>query len=185
MDGGAEARYAAPRFRPGGSVRASIDRHRGSGGLLYAWRRRAMSGELSSTPRPVPFGPMVEATTPCFAEVRALNQRSEPVPARPPVCVDPPSDLDRAAVGRSAECRRRGAVAGAGCARARGIRHLPGPGRMLVIAIDRSNNGGGRLRLGIPIPPPMADRPIGVRFRSPPPSRLSCWRSDGGGRPCR
>ena len=80
-------------FGPSGSVRASIERHEVSSGLLYTWRRQAMSGELASTPRPALLGPMVEATTPCFAEVRVLDQPSAPAPARPPVCADPPGRI--------------------------------------------------------------------------------------------
>lgn len=48
-------------FGPGGSVRASIERHEVSSGLLYTWRRQAMSGELTGTSRPA---------LPFFAEVR-------------------------------------------------------------------------------------------------------------------
>lgn len=51
-------------FGPGGSVRASIERHEVSSGLLYTWRRQAMSGELAGTSRPA---------LPCFAEVRVAD----------------------------------------------------------------------------------------------------------------
>lgn len=74
-------------FGPGGSVRLSIERHEVSSGLLYTWRRRAMSGELASTRRPALLGPVVE-TTPCFAEVRVAE--APQVPTRP---CPPPRDL--------------------------------------------------------------------------------------------
>lgn len=51
-------------FGPDGSVGASIERHEVSSGLLYTWRRQAMSGELAGTPGP---------PLPCFAEVRVVN----------------------------------------------------------------------------------------------------------------
>ena len=51
-------------FGPGGSVRASIERHDVSSGLLYTWRRQAMSGELAGTQRPA---------LPSFAEVRVVG----------------------------------------------------------------------------------------------------------------
>ncbi len=79
-------------FGPGGSVRNSIERHEVTSGLLYTWRRQAMSGELASTPRPALLGPMVEAP-PCFAEVRVIDQPPAPVPAPPPVCIDPPGRI--------------------------------------------------------------------------------------------
>ena len=80
-------------FGPGGSVRGPIERHEVSSGLLYTWRRQAMSGELASTPRPALLGPMVEATTPCFAEVRVMDQPSASAAACPSVCVDPPGRI--------------------------------------------------------------------------------------------
>ena len=49
-------------FGSGGSVRAAIDRHEISSGLLYTWRKQAMSGDLTGI-RPV-------AALPDFAEVR-------------------------------------------------------------------------------------------------------------------
>lgn len=55
-------------FGPGGSVRAAMDRHEVSRGLLYTWRRQAMSGALTGTSRPA---------LPCFAEVRV----TDPAPA--------------------------------------------------------------------------------------------------------
>jgi transposase len=38
-------------FGSGGSVRAAIDRQEISSGLLYTWRKRAMSGELTGIAR--------------------------------------------------------------------------------------------------------------------------------------
>ena len=79
-------------FGPGGSVRASIERHEVSSGLLYTWRRQAMSGELASTPRPSLLGPVVDAT-PCFAEVRVKDHPAVLAAPGPPVCVDPPGRI--------------------------------------------------------------------------------------------
>ncbi len=79
-------------FGPRGSVRASIERHEVSSGLLYTWRRQAMSGELASTPRPALLGPM-EATTPCFAEVRVTEQLPAATAPCPSVCADPPGRI--------------------------------------------------------------------------------------------
>lgn len=53
-------------FGPGGSVRSAMERHEVTSGLLYTWRRRAMSGQLGP-PRPA---------LPCFAEVSV----AEPTP---------------------------------------------------------------------------------------------------------
>ena len=75
-------------FGPGGSVRASIDRHEVSSGLLYTWRRQAMSCELASTPRTALLGPMVEAP-PCFAEVRVTERLPAASAPCPPVWTDP------------------------------------------------------------------------------------------------
>ena len=49
-------------FGWGGSVRAAIERHEISSGLLYTWRKQAMSGELT--------GITPAAALPDFAEVR-------------------------------------------------------------------------------------------------------------------
>lgn len=48
-------------FGPDGSVRAAVERHEVGSGLLYTWRRRAMSGALAGSCR---------QATPVFAEVR-------------------------------------------------------------------------------------------------------------------
>jgi len=49
-------------FGSGGSVRTAIERHEVSSGLLYTWRKQAMSGELTG------IAPV--AALPDFAEVR-------------------------------------------------------------------------------------------------------------------
>jgi len=64
-------------FGPSGSVKAALERHEVSSGLVYTWRRQAMSGELAGTPRP---------TLPVFAEVRVTDDGSVTTPAlRPPM----------------------------------------------------------------------------------------------------
>jgi transposase len=45
-------------FGSGGSVRTAIERHEVSSGLLYTWRKQAMSGELTVG---------VSPTSPCVA----------------------------------------------------------------------------------------------------------------------
>jgi transposase len=65
-------------FGPGGSVRAAIERHEISSGLLYTWRKQAMSGEL--------IGITPAAVLPDFAEVRIAAPEQQvallpPVPA--------------------------------------------------------------------------------------------------------
>lgn len=59
-------------FGPSGSVKAALERHEVSSGLVYTWRRQAMSGELAGTPRPA---------LPVFAEVRVTDDGSVPTPA--------------------------------------------------------------------------------------------------------
>ena len=63
-------------FGPGGSVRVSIERHEVSSGLLYTWRRQAMSGELAGTPRPALPG--LAQPAPCFAEVQVTEPPTMP-----------------------------------------------------------------------------------------------------------
>lgn len=83
-------------FGPGGSVRGSMERHEVTSGLLYTWRRQAMSGELAGTSRPALREPVVNAA-PCFAEVRvadaapSLPARASPVTA--PACAEPPGRI--------------------------------------------------------------------------------------------
>ncbi|HWW64715.1 MAG TPA: transposase [Sphingomonadaceae bacterium] len=64
-------------FGPGGSVRAARERYELTSGLLYTWRRQAMSGQLGAT------GP----SRPAFAEVRVAEPAlSAPaLPGPPPV----------------------------------------------------------------------------------------------------
>ena len=47
-------------FGPGGSVRSACERHEVGSGLIYTWRRQAMSGELTG---------VKPAALPAFAEV--------------------------------------------------------------------------------------------------------------------
>ena len=79
-------------FGPGGSVRSSIERHEVSSGLLYTWRRQAMSGELANTPRPALLGPMVKGP-PCFAEVHVTERLPATTAPCPPACADPPGRI--------------------------------------------------------------------------------------------
>jgi transposase len=51
-------------FGPDGSVRSACERHEVGSGLLYTWRRLAMSGELTGTRPSVP-----SISGPGFAEV--------------------------------------------------------------------------------------------------------------------
>jgi len=66
-------------FGSGGSVRAAIERHEISSGLLYTWRKQAMSGELTG------IAPV--AALPDFAEVwiAAPEQQVALLPASPDV----------------------------------------------------------------------------------------------------
>jgi len=80
-------------FGSGGSVRTAIERHEISSGLLYTWRKQAMSGELT--------GIAPAAALPDFAEVRIATP--EPLaallPAPPPtdvsgrMCIELPSGV--------------------------------------------------------------------------------------------
>ncbi|MBC7495569.1 MAG: transposase [Sphingomonadaceae bacterium] len=54
-------------FGSGGSVRTAIERHEVSSGLLYTWRKHAMSGELT--------GIAPAAALPDFAEVRIATPK--------------------------------------------------------------------------------------------------------------
>lgn len=62
-------------FGPGGSVRAACDRHEVGSGLIYTWRRLAMSGELTAM---VP--PALPSAGPAFAEVEVAEQVAPAVP---------------------------------------------------------------------------------------------------------
>lgn len=64
-------------FGPGGSVRSAMERHEVTSGLLYTWRRKAMSGQLLNPPlKTLPSS----VAGPSFAEVRV----TEPVAIPPP-----------------------------------------------------------------------------------------------------
>ena len=86
QDGNSWPRRRPPRgpttsltaFGSGGSVRAAIERHEISSGLLYTWRKQAMSGELTG------IAPV--AALPDFAGVRIAAHQA-PIAALPP----PPS----------------------------------------------------------------------------------------------
>jgi len=55
-------------FGPGGSVRAAMDRHEVTSGLLYTWRRNAMAGLLIDRPSMAPTR-LAEPVPPSFAQV--------------------------------------------------------------------------------------------------------------------
>jgi transposase-like protein len=81
---------------PGGSVRGAIERHEVSSGLLYTWRKKAMSGLL--------FDPPVEVLPapehPGFVEVRVM----EPLALAPPLLTASASVAD---LRDARACRRR------------------------------------------------------------------------------
>jgi transposase len=66
-------------FGPGGSVRLAMDRHELTSGLLYTWRKQAMSGLLFD--RPVAAVKMAEPQE--FAEVHLLETDVQAEPALP------------------------------------------------------------------------------------------------------
>lgn len=68
-------------FGPGGSVRSAMERHEVTSGLLYTWRRKAMSGQLLDPPLKTLQGPVAE---PSFAEVRVVEPAAIPSPRLPP-----------------------------------------------------------------------------------------------------
>ena len=71
-------------FGSGGSVRTAIERHEISSGLLYTWRKQAMSGELTGI-TPV-------AAMPDFAEVRIAAPEQQ-VAFLPPPSPSPSPDV--------------------------------------------------------------------------------------------
>ena len=68
-------------FGAGGSVRAACDRHEVGSGLIYTWRRLAMSGELTGIAPPA-----LPSASPAFAEVE-VAEPTVPAVAKP--CADP------------------------------------------------------------------------------------------------
>ena len=72
-------------FGSGGSVRAAIDRHEVSSGLLYTWRKQAMSGELTGI-TPV-------AALPDFAEVRIAAPEQQVALFPPQPLLSPSPDV--------------------------------------------------------------------------------------------
>ena len=72
-------------FGSGGSVRTAIERHEISSGLLYTWRKQAMSGELTGI-TPV-------AAMPDFAEVRIAAPEQQVALLPPPPSLSPSPDV--------------------------------------------------------------------------------------------
>ncbi len=70
-------------FGPGGSVRSAMERHEVTSGLLYTWRRKAMSGLLLDPPLKTLPRPAAEPG-PSFAEVRIVDPVATPPPAQLP-----------------------------------------------------------------------------------------------------
>ena len=58
-------------FGPEGCVRAACERHDVGSGLIYTWRRQAMSGELAGVRKSI---------EPAFAEVQISEQLALPAP---------------------------------------------------------------------------------------------------------
>lgn len=73
-------------FGPGGSVRAAMERHEVTSGLLYTWRRNAMAGLLIDRPAKALPGSAKQVGTP-FAEVVLADEALVP---SPPVSAPPP-----------------------------------------------------------------------------------------------
>lgn len=70
-------------FGPGGSVRSAMERHEVTSGLLYTWRRKAMSGLLLDPPLKTLPHPAAEPG-PSFAEVRIADAVAIPPSAQTP-----------------------------------------------------------------------------------------------------
>lgn len=64
-------------FGPGGSVRAAMERHEVTSGLLYTWRRNAMAGLLIDRPSKAVTSP-AEPVPPSFAEVVIADPVTSP-----------------------------------------------------------------------------------------------------------
>lgn len=77
-------------FGPGGSVRSAMERHEVTSGLLYTWRRKAMSGQLLDPPLKTLPGP-VEG--PSFAEVRVVDPAAVLSPRLPSSMPDTPGRI--------------------------------------------------------------------------------------------
>jgi len=80
-------------FGPGVSVRAAMERHEVTSGLLYTWRRNAMAGLLIDRPVKVLPGSAKEADA-SFAEVVIADEasvRSLPLSAPPPPPIHKPA----------------------------------------------------------------------------------------------
>lgn len=77
-------------FGPGGSVRSAMERHEVTSGLLYTWRRKAMSGQLLDPPLKTLPG---SAAGPSFAEVRVTEPVAIPSRRLPPSIPDAPGRI--------------------------------------------------------------------------------------------
>lgn len=77
-------------FGPGGSVRSAMERHEVTSGLLYTWRRKAMSGQLLDPPLTTLPSPLAE---PSFAEVRVVDPAATPPPRLPSSMPDAPGRI--------------------------------------------------------------------------------------------
>jgi transposase len=64
-------------FGAGGSVRLACDRHEVGSGLIYTWRRLAMSGELTGIAPPA-----LPSAAPAFAEVE-VSEPAVPMAVQP------------------------------------------------------------------------------------------------------
>lgn len=79
-------------FGPGGSVRSAMERHDVTSGLLYTWRRMAMSGLLlDRSPKMLPRSAVGQE--PGFAEVRVVDPAAIPPPRLSPSIPDAPGRI--------------------------------------------------------------------------------------------
>ena len=79
-------------FGPGGSVRSAMERHDVTSGLLYTWRRMAMSGLLlDRSPKLLPRS--AAGQEPGFAEVRVVDPVAIPPPPLSPSRPDAPGRI--------------------------------------------------------------------------------------------
>lgn len=88
-------------FGPGGSVRAAMERHEVTSGMLYTWRRNAMAGLLVDRPAKAVAGAdtlPAEPVAACFAEVVAAGPVIAPPISRPPSPVQMPEPAGRISI---------------------------------------------------------------------------------------
>ncbi|WP_354327110.1 IS66-like element accessory protein TnpA [Porphyrobacter sp. MBR-155] len=88
-------------FGPGGSVRAAMDRHEVTSGLLYTWRRNAMAGLLIDRPSKAPTR-LAEPVPPSFAQVVISDPVSSPLVSPSPP--SPPSPSPPIRTSQAAGC---------------------------------------------------------------------------------